>query len=93
MLIIKRSNTQLAVNLEDVETRLDEIQLNLESSHAHDSSIAQGGETEMLKLKIESMEVEFEEVKNINEFNDEILQYKEDDIDKLAQKGRQEHLW
>ena len=27
--IIKRSNTQLAVNLEDAETRLAEIQLNL----------------------------------------------------------------
>ena len=71
--IIKRSNTQLAVNLEDAETRLAEIQLNLESSHPHDSSIAQGGETEMLKLKIEAMEVELEELKNINEFNDEIL--------------------
>jgi hypothetical protein len=32
------------------------------------------------------MEVELEELKNINEFNDEILQHKEDDIDKLAQK-------
>jgi hypothetical protein len=40
----------------------------------------------MLKLKIEAMEVELEELKNINEFNDEILQHKEDDIDKLAQK-------
>ncbi len=53
--IIKRSNIQLAGNLEDVETRLVEIQLNLESSHANDSSVAQGGETEMLKLKIEEM--------------------------------------
>ena len=32
------------------------------------------------------MEVELEERKNINEFNDEILQHKEDDIDKLDQK-------
>jgi hypothetical protein len=32
------------------------------------------------------MEVELEELKNINEFNNEILQHKEDDIDKLAQK-------
>ncbi len=84
--IIKRSNIQLAGKLEDAETRLVEIQLNLESSHANDSSVAQGGETEMLKLKIETMEVELEELKNINEFNDEILQHKEDDIDKLAQK-------
>jgi hypothetical protein len=50
--IIKRSNIQLAGNLEDAETRLVEIQLNLESSHANDSSVAQGGETEMLKIKI-----------------------------------------
>ena len=63
-----------------------EIQLNLESSHANDSSVAQGGEAEMLKLKIEAMEVELEELKNINEFNDEILQHKQDDIDKLDQK-------
>ena len=69
--IIKRSNTQLAVNLEDAETRL-------ESPHANDSSFAQGGETEMFKLKIAAMEVELEELKNINEFNDEILQHKED---------------
>ncbi len=84
--IIKRSNIQLSGKLEDAETRLVEIQVNLDSSHANDSSVAQGGETEMLKLKIESMEVELEELKNINEFNDEILQHKEDDIDKLAQK-------
>jgi len=84
--IIKRSNTQLAGKLEDAETRLVEIQLNLESSHANDSSVAQGGEAEMLKLKIEAMEVELEELKNINEFNDEILQHKQDDIDKLDQK-------
>ncbi len=84
--IIKRSNTQLAGNLEDAETRLAEIQLNLESSHVNDSSIAQGGEMEMLKLKIEEMEVQLEELKNMHEFNDEILQHKEDDIDKLAQK-------
>jgi hypothetical protein len=32
------------------------------------------------------MEVELEELKNINEFNDEILYHKEDDIHKLAQK-------
>jgi chromosome segregation ATPase len=85
--IIKCSNIQLAGNLEDAETRLVEIQLNLESSHANDSSVAQGGETEMLKLKIEAMEVELEELKNINEFNDEILQHKEDDIDKLHTKS------
>jgi predicted nuclease with TOPRIM domain len=72
--IIKRSNTQLAGKLEDAETRLVEVQLNLESSHANDSSVAQGGEAEMLKLKIEAMEVELEELKNINEFNDEITQ-------------------
>jgi hypothetical protein len=40
----------------------------------------------MLKLKIEVMEVELEELKNINEFNDEILHHKEDGIDKVAQK-------
>jgi hypothetical protein len=40
----------------------------------------------MLKLKIEAMEVELQELNNINEFNDEILQHKEDDIDNLAQK-------
>jgi predicted nuclease with TOPRIM domain len=91
--IIKRSNTQLAGKLEDAETRLVEIQLNLESSHANDSSVAQGGEAEMLKLKIETMEVELEELKNINEFNDEILNHKEDDIDKLDQKcGDLSHL-
>jgi hypothetical protein len=84
--IIKRSNIQLAGNLEDVETRLVEIQLNLESSHANDSSVAKGGETEMLETKIETMEVELEELKNINEFNDEILQHKEDDINKLVPK-------
>jgi hypothetical protein len=65
---------------------LVEIQLNLESSHANDSSVTQGGETEILKLKIETMEVELEDLKNINEFNDEILEHKEDDIDKLTQK-------
>jgi chromosome segregation ATPase len=84
--IIKCTNTQLTGNLEDVETRLVEIQLNLESSHSNDSSITQGDEMEMLKLKIESMEVELEELKNMHEYNDQILQYKEDDIDKLAQK-------
>ncbi len=38
--IIKRSNIQLAGNFEDAETRLVEIQLNLVSSHANDSSVA-----------------------------------------------------
>ncbi len=85
--IIKCSNIQLAGNLEDAETLLVEIQLNLESSHSNDSSVSQGGDVVMLKLKIEVMEVELEELKNINEFNDEILQHKEDDIDKLAQKS------
>jgi hypothetical protein len=68
--IIKRNNIQLAGNLEDEETRLVEIPLNLESSHTNDSSVVQGGETEILKLKIEEMEVELEEFKNIIEFND-----------------------
>ncbi len=68
--IIKRNNIQLAGNLEDEETRLVEIPLNLESSHTNDSSVVQGGETEILKLKIEAMEVELEELKNIIEFND-----------------------
>jgi hypothetical protein len=58
----------------------------------NDSSIPEGGETEMLKLKFESMEVELEDLKNINEFNDEILQHKEDDMDKLAQKCEDHHL-
>jgi hypothetical protein len=71
--IIKCINTQLEGKLEDVETRLVEIQLNLESSHANNSSVAQGGETEMLKLKIEAMEVELQDLKNINEFNDQIV--------------------
>jgi hypothetical protein len=68
--IIKRSNIQLAGNLEDEETRLVEIPLNLESSYTNDSSVVQGGETEILQLKIEEMEVELEELKNIIEFND-----------------------
>jgi chromosome segregation ATPase len=84
--IIKRTNTQLTGNLEDEKTHLVEIQLNLESSHTNDSSVERGGETEILKLKIEAMEVELEDLKNINEFNDEILHHKEDDLDKLAQK-------
>ena len=46
--LIKRNNIQLVGKLEDVETRLVEIQLNLESSHTNDSSVAQGGETESL---------------------------------------------
>ncbi len=82
--INKRSNIQLTGNLEDVETHL--VELNLESSHTKDSFVAQGGETEILKLKIESMEVELEELKNINAFNDEILHHKVDDIDEITQK-------
>ena len=38
-MIIKRTNTQLAENLEDAKTRLAEIQLRMESSRANDSSI------------------------------------------------------
>ena len=59
----------------------------MESSHATDSSIVPGGETETtLKEKIEALEVELEELKNINEFNDDILHHKEADIEELAQK-------
>ncbi len=46
--IIKRRNIQLTGNLEDEETLLGEIQLNLESSHVNDSSVVQGDETERL---------------------------------------------
>ncbi len=46
--IIKCIIIQLAGKLEDAETRLVEIQLNLESSHANDSPVTQGGEAEML---------------------------------------------
>ena len=61
-MIIKRTNTQLAENLEDAKTRLAEIQLRMESSRANDSSIMPGGET-ALKEKIEALEVELEELK------------------------------
>jgi len=43
--IIKRSNIQLAGNLEDTETLLVEIQLNLESSHVNDSYVSQARRT------------------------------------------------
>ena len=45
-----------------------------------------GDETAALKEKIEALEVELEKLKNINEFNDDILQHKEADIEELAQK-------
>ena len=84
--MIKRTNTQLTENLEDAKTRLAEIQLRMESSRATDSSIMLGDETAALKEKIEALEVELEELKNINEFNDDMLQHKEADIEELDQK-------
>ena len=51
--MIKCINIQLTGNLKDVETRLVEIPLNLESSYTNDSSVVHGGETEILQLKIE----------------------------------------
>ena len=84
--MIKRTNTQLTENLEDAKTRLAEIQLRMESSRATDSSIMLGDETSALKEKIEALEVELEELKNINEFNDDMLQHKEEDIEELDQK-------
>ncbi len=36
--------------------------------------------------KSEVLEVELEELKNINDFNDDILQHKEADIEEIAQK-------
>ena len=38
------------------------------------------------KEQIEALEVELEELKNINEFNDDMLQHKEADIEELDQK-------
>jgi DNA repair exonuclease SbcCD ATPase subunit len=84
--MIKRTNTQLTENLEDAKTRLAEIQLRMESSRATDSSIMLGDETAALKEKIEALEVELEELKNINEFNDDMLHHKEVDIEELDQQ-------
>ena len=81
--MIKRTNTE---NLEDAKTRLAEIQLRMEYSRANDSSITPGDETAALKEKNEALEVELEELKNINEFNDDMLQHKEADIEELDQK-------
>ena len=48
--------------------------LHMESSRVTDSSIVSGGETDTtLKEKIEWLEVELEELKNINDLNDDIL--------------------
>ena len=47
----------------------------------NDSSIMPGDETAALKEKIEALQVELEELKNINEFNDDMLQHKEVDIE------------
>ena len=42
--MIKRTNTQLADNLEDAKTHLTEMQLRMASSRGTDSSIIPGGE-------------------------------------------------
>ena len=66
--------------------RLSEIQLHMDYSRATDSSIMPGDETVDLKEKLEALEVEVEKLKNINEFNDDILHHKEADIEELAQR-------
>ena len=58
----------------------------MESSRETDSSIMSGDENTVHKEKIEALEVELEELKNINEFNDDMLQHKEADIEELDQK-------
>ena len=86
-LIVHHTNTHLTNNFEDVKTRLVEIQLRMESSRTTDSSIVPGGETEtVIKEKIDALEVVLEDLRNINEFNDDILQHKETDIEDLDQK-------
>ncbi len=45
-----------------------------------------GDETTVHKEKIESLEFELEELKNINEFNNDILHHKEADMEELVQK-------
>ena len=75
-MIINRTNTELTDTFEDVKTHLTEIQLRMESFHTTESSIVTGGETEtVITEKIEVLEVELEELKNINEFNNDILQH------------------